>query len=134
MAYIQLPRSCAYVNLRYLKPRIRGCAIDLNADYRQFTLLPAVSDDEPLVCSYLEHFFLTEAIYTPYVEYIRDMYLDGGRRWVRDRLKCPVGSILVAELRGIGAFFADCQFAANTQCDAHEKQRVNNRLQVTRTT
>ncbi|MCH2375314.1 MAG: hypothetical protein MK538_14085 [Planctomycetes bacterium] len=78
MAYIQLPRSCAYVNLRYLKPRIRGCAIDLNADYRQFTLLPAVSDDEPLVCSCLEHFFLTKAIYTPDTEYIRDTYLDGG--------------------------------------------------------
>ena len=39
------------------------------------TLLPPVGDDEPLVRSYLQHFFVEAPDYKAYEPYIRDTYL-----------------------------------------------------------
>ena len=46
-----------------------------NSDFRPVTQFPPVRSDETLVRQYFEHFFLNEASYTPYAQYIRDTYL-----------------------------------------------------------
>ena len=47
---------------KYLEPeRAPPFPADLNADYQAVTLLPPVGNDEPLVRSYLLHFFVDEA-------------------------------------------------------------------------
>ena len=76
MAYIQLPRAASYVNRKYIEQTaMRRYAADLNTDFRGMTLLPPVGNDEPLVQSYLQHFFLTEMTYEPYEPYLDDTYL-----------------------------------------------------------
>ena len=76
MTYIQLPRAASYVNPRYLsQPSQQRFTADLNASFDSAIVLPAVRDDEPLVRSYLQHFFLTEAAYQPYEPYLNDVYL-----------------------------------------------------------
>ncbi|MBM4088061.1 MAG: hypothetical protein FJ276_01335 [Planctomycetes bacterium] len=76
MAYIQLPRSAGYVNPRYLEQADQQrFAVDLRADFSSATRLPPVGDDEPLVRSYLQHFFLAETTYKPYEPYLDDTYL-----------------------------------------------------------
>ncbi len=76
MTYIQLPRSMPYVNPRFLQQEdSRRFAANLNADFRSQTLLPPVGNDEPLVRSYLQHFFVTDTTFEPYAAYIDDTYL-----------------------------------------------------------
>ena len=75
MAYIKLPRNVRYINPRFIRNRDRGSFANLQAHNRGVTLFPAVRDDEPLVRSYLEHFFLTENSYSTYGTYILDDYL-----------------------------------------------------------
>ena len=76
MAYIQLPRAVGYGNAKYLEQATTGgVAADLNADFGAATRMPPVVDDEPLVRSYLQYFFLTEATYKPYEPYLDDTYL-----------------------------------------------------------
>jgi hypothetical protein len=76
MAYIQLPRSAQYVNQEHWQqlPK-RSFAADLTADFQQVTRLPVVGKDEPLIRSYLQHFFLTETTTTPYEEHLDQDYL-----------------------------------------------------------
>ncbi len=74
--YIQLPRAASYVNPRYLnQPSQQRFTADLNASFDAAIVLPAVSNDEPLVRSYLQHFFLTETTYQPFEAYLNDVYL-----------------------------------------------------------
>ncbi|MDA1050033.1 MAG: hypothetical protein O3C40_06085 [Planctomycetota bacterium] len=76
MAYIRLPRNVAYIEPKFLQQdENRRYAADLNANYEAFTLLPPVRDDEPLVRSYLHHFFVDEIVTTPYEPFILDSYL-----------------------------------------------------------
>ena len=76
LAYVKLPRNVNYINVKYMEQADRRrYAADLNANFQQFTLLPPVGDDEPLVRSYLEHFFLDANAITPYDTYINDIYL-----------------------------------------------------------
>ncbi len=76
MTYIELPRAVGYINAKYLEQTSTGgFTADLNSDFRATTLMPPVVDDEPLVRSYLQHFFLTETTYKPYASYIDDTYL-----------------------------------------------------------
>jgi len=76
MAYIRLPRNVAYIEPKFLQQdENRRYAADLNANYEAFTLLPPVRDDEPLVRSYFHHFFVNEAVTTPYEPFISDTYL-----------------------------------------------------------
>ena len=76
MTYITLPRRVAYINEKFIAvPENNRYAANLSADYRQHTLLPVIGNDEPLVRSYLQHFFLKENLITPYAPYLRDTYL-----------------------------------------------------------
>jgi len=76
MTYLQLPRNAGYVPRKYLaRIEHRNVAANLRADYRKQTLMPPVSNDEPLVRSYLAHFFLKEHAYEPYAVYVRDTLL-----------------------------------------------------------
>lgn len=76
LAYIALPRTASYVNPKYIEQESVGrYAADCQADFADVTGLPPVGDDEPLVRSYLQHFFLTETTYEPYQVYLEDTYL-----------------------------------------------------------
>ncbi len=76
MTYLALPRVVGYINPRYLEqPAASGFAADLNADYSTATRMPAIVDDEPLVRSYLQYFFLTETTYKPYEQFLDDTYV-----------------------------------------------------------
>ena len=76
LAYIKLPRRVAYINPKFIAiPENSRYAASLAADFRQQTLLPVIGNDEPLVRSYLEHFFLKENLYTEYAPYLLDTYL-----------------------------------------------------------
>ncbi len=76
LEYIKLPRTAGYVNPKYLEQdAVRQFAADPQADFNALTGWPPVGDDEPLVRSYLQHFFLTEMTYTPYQQFLDDTYL-----------------------------------------------------------
>lgn len=76
MAYIKLPRRVAYIEPRHMKRNAsRRYPVNLNADYSGHILMPPIRHDEPLVRSYLEHFFLEAESYKPYAPYIRESYL-----------------------------------------------------------
>ncbi len=76
MQYIKLPRNVSYINADFLKLDLnRKYAANLGANYRPTTLLPPIGNDEPLVRSYLQQFFVEETTYAPYEPYINDIYL-----------------------------------------------------------
>ncbi len=76
MTYIALPRHVSYINSDFMKRETsRRYAANLSANYQNFTMLPPVGNDEPLVRSYLHHFFVSEKSYKPYEEWINDLYL-----------------------------------------------------------
>ena len=76
MTYIRLPRNVSYINANYMKlDENRRHTANLNQDFRATTLLPSIGNDEPLVRSYLHHFFVDENTYKPYEPYINDIYL-----------------------------------------------------------
>lgn len=76
LAYLELPRSAGYVNPKYLEQdAVRQFPADPQADFNPLTGLPPVGNDEPLVRSYLQHFFLTETTFTTYQKYLEDTYL-----------------------------------------------------------
>jgi hypothetical protein len=75
-AYIQLPRNVNYISPKYMEDaERRRWTADINANYQQFTLLPPVGNDEPLVRSYLMNFFVKADSIKPYDTYIHDDYL-----------------------------------------------------------
>jgi len=76
MAYIKLPRNASYMNVEFMRTdESRRHAANLNANFQEMILLPPVGNDEPLVRSYLHHFFVDETTYKPYEPYINDIYL-----------------------------------------------------------
>jgi hypothetical protein len=76
LAYLKLPRSAPYVRPGYLeRGEHRGHAANLGAEFKGATLLPPIGNDEPVVRSYLGHFFLTEDGYAPFSEYLENGYL-----------------------------------------------------------
>ena len=76
MTYIALPRHVSYINSDFMKRETsRKYAANLNANYHNFTMLPPIGNDEPLVRSYLHHFFVSEKSYKAYEEWISDLYL-----------------------------------------------------------
>ncbi len=76
MTYIKLPRSAPYARREYIYNKSRRQYwVNLRADYRRYTVLPPTGNDEPLVRSYLMHFFATEKTYAPYAVYMNDNYL-----------------------------------------------------------
>ncbi len=76
LKYLKLPRPTGYVEPKFMQlEESRRYPCNLNADYSGATLLGPVGDDEPLVRSYLMHFFEAAANYRDYEPYVRDDYL-----------------------------------------------------------
>ena len=76
MAYLQLPRNANYMSRKFMEVEDnRRHTADLAANFENVTLLPAVGNDEPLVRSYLQQFFVKEATYEPYASWVNDQYL-----------------------------------------------------------
>ena len=75
-AYLKLPRPAGYVSAEFMQlDESRRYPANLGADYRQFTLLPPVGNDEPLVRGYLHHFFVDDEGYKAFEPYVNDLYL-----------------------------------------------------------
>ena len=76
MAYLQLPRNANYMNRKFMELEDnRRHTADLAANFENVTLLPPVGNDEPLVRSYLQQFFVKETSYEPYTSFVHDLYL-----------------------------------------------------------
>ena len=76
MTYIQLPRNIFYVNPEFIKDdNSRRYLVNLQANYTPVTRLPIIGNDEPLVRSYLSHFFVEAADFKQYEPFLRDSYL-----------------------------------------------------------
>jgi len=76
MTYIQLPRNIFYVNPEYIKDdNSRRYLVNMQANYTPVTRLPIIGNDEPLVRSYLSHFFVEAADFEQYEPFLRDSYL-----------------------------------------------------------
>ena len=74
--YLKLPRNVGYMEPKYLQLEAnRQWPANVQADYAQFTLLPSIGDDEPLVRSYLQHFLVEAEDYKAYAPYIAEGYL-----------------------------------------------------------
>ncbi len=78
LEYIKLPRQQSYMSRALLTSiAARDTPANLAADYFPVTMLPVVNADEPLIRSYLAHFFLEETSIKDYEAYILDSYLTG---------------------------------------------------------
>jgi hypothetical protein len=77
MEYLKLPRRVFYIPLPIERSQdFQRFAADLGASFEQQILLPPIGGgDEPLIRSYLEHFFVKEDTWLPYAEFIKDDYL-----------------------------------------------------------
>ncbi len=74
--YIKLPRNVSYINKDYMqREENRQNPANLAQDFAPLTLLGIVGNDEPLVRSYLLHFFVAETTFQPFERYIDDVYL-----------------------------------------------------------
>jgi hypothetical protein len=76
LEYIKLPRSAPYVRAAYLeRDAQRRYPADLGADFKGASAFPPVMNDEPLVRSFLERFFLTADDFSEFAEFLDDAYL-----------------------------------------------------------
>lgn len=76
LEYLKLPRAVPYASKAMLESEaLKRHPCDLNANYEGATLLAAIGNDEPLVRSYLAHFFLDAANTREFEPYVNDIYL-----------------------------------------------------------
>ncbi|HEV3006643.1 MAG TPA: hypothetical protein VGX78_19390, partial [Pirellulales bacterium] len=76
LEYLKLPRRVAYASKRVLESDdLKRFACDLNAVYEGVTLMSPIGDDEPLVRSFLAHFFVDAASTKEFEPYVNDVYL-----------------------------------------------------------
>jgi hypothetical protein len=76
MTYLKLPRQVSYINPLLVKNvQSRSHIANLGANYSALQLLP-VSNDEPLIQAYLQHFLLNAQSTKPFEPYVRDKYLN----------------------------------------------------------
>ena len=74
--YIKLPRQVHYINPEIIKQlRSSSHLVNLNADFRQFTRLAPIVNDEPLVRDFLHHFLKEQPDYQEFLPWIGDQYL-----------------------------------------------------------
>lgn len=74
--YLQLPRTVPYMKPEFIRTGQRnGTLVDLNRNFESWTQLPIIGPDEPIVRSYLAHFFSTADAYTPFEPYLNENYL-----------------------------------------------------------
>jgi hypothetical protein len=76
LEYLKLPRHVGYASKAVLESEaLKRFPCDLNANYEGVTLLAPIGNDEPLVRSYLAHFFVEAANTKEFEPYINDIYL-----------------------------------------------------------
>ena len=76
LQYLQLPRQIGYGAKAWLeREENQRFSANLAADFRPLTLLPPIGTDEPLVRSYLAHFFLDAKNTKEFEPFINDIYL-----------------------------------------------------------
>jgi hypothetical protein len=76
LEYLKLPRFQPYMAKAILESdESRRSPADLNADFQAVTMLPPIISDEPLVRSYLQHFFVEANALQQFEPYINDVYL-----------------------------------------------------------
>ena len=76
LEYLKLPKHAGYVEPKFLEPVENAQhAANLQQDFHAVTLLEPIGDDEPLVRSYLAHFFVTADDYKAFLPYVSDAYL-----------------------------------------------------------
>lgn len=76
LKYLTLPRPVGYLSKTMQESEsIRLFACDLNSNYDGATLLPAIGNDEPLIRSYLSHFFVESGNTKEFEPFINDIYL-----------------------------------------------------------
>ncbi len=76
LTYIKLPRSAPYMDPDYLRDRkVRDHQANLFMDFREYTGLTAVTNDETLVRDYFLHVFVEANSWDNYSTFVRDDYL-----------------------------------------------------------
>lgn len=76
LEYLQLPRNAPYVRPEYFQQRTRTePAVDLSAAFQPIIPLPPIDNDEPLIRSYLEHYFVEATDYRAFAPYLKQEYL-----------------------------------------------------------
>jgi hypothetical protein len=76
LEYIRLPRSASYRNPKYLEAsESRVYPVNPSADFKSWTDLSPIGDDEALIRDYFLHFFVQEDSYKAYAEYISETML-----------------------------------------------------------
>ncbi len=76
LAYLKLPRPVGYLsNAMREGDAFKHHPAHLNVELRPGTLLPPIANDEPLVRSYLQHFFVDAPNAKEFEPYIDDTYL-----------------------------------------------------------
>lgn len=76
LEYLALPRQAPYVSPTYLRQFPDGSTwVDLQADWQSITGLPPIRDEEPLIRSYLAHFFVEDTTYDAFKNYLEEQYL-----------------------------------------------------------
>lgn len=81
MAYIQLPRNAFYVQPRYIENYLkqgqhnRSHLVNAGQRFADAVIWPPIGDDEPLIRSYLMHFYGDADTWKGYETYLREDYL-----------------------------------------------------------
>ncbi|MEZ6058002.1 MAG: hypothetical protein R3C01_14985 [Planctomycetaceae bacterium] len=76
LSYLKLPRPTGYLSKTMRESEeLKRFACDLNSNYDGTTLLAPIGNDEPLVRSYLSHFFLKAGNTQTFEPYVNDVYL-----------------------------------------------------------
>lgn len=76
LEYIKLPREASYIEAKYHRQReFSNYKINFNQNFQKQTLYSNIGNDEPLIRSYLHHFFITDADYKRYEAYLHYSYL-----------------------------------------------------------
>lgn len=74
--YLQLPRRSVVINEDYSRQLAKSQPLAaLDADYRQSTRFVPVGNDEPLIRSYLAHFFVEAADYQEFARYLKEEFV-----------------------------------------------------------
>lgn len=74
--YLKLPKYASYVEPKYLEQNeLRRYATSLSDSFGDAKVLPPIQNDEPVVRTYLEYFFVEAADWKEFQPYIHDIYL-----------------------------------------------------------
>lgn len=74
--YIRLPRNVFYINRVYMeRDENRNVRADINADFKTFTMLVQVQNDEPIVRDYLQHLLRDAPDFREYEPFFEQNYL-----------------------------------------------------------